>query len=30
MYNALTVSSSTECHAVNYKSVNVDVELAHS
>lgn len=30
MYNTLIMSSSIECHAVNYKSVNVDVELAHS
>lgn len=30
MYNTLIMSSLIECHAVNYKSVNVDVELAHS
>lgn len=30
MYNTLIMSSSIECHAVNYKSVNVDVEHAHS
>lgn len=30
MYNTLTTLSFIECHTVNYKSVNVDVDLAHS